>query len=301
MAKERLSLDDESYMRVGHLHPSKIVTGAFGAAWLGGIKRRVVKQLYTHIARAYPIPSWTTMNYGYAPLSGETFPVGDDDAEQLGLNLYWRIATSGRLGTNFEDSNVVEIGSGRGGGAAFIARELHPARMTGLDIASAATSLATERHDGIANLHFATGDAENLTLGDASADVIINIESAHCYADVPRFLAEVSRVLRPGGELLFAGFAARPGGAYARLISALESAPGLRLTRLDDITANIVASLQQDEVRKRAFINAHVTGWFKSFAVGAYAMTGSAMRNALEAGETVYLAAVLSKPINSLV
>ena len=124
---------------------------------------------------------------------------------------------------------------------------------------------------------------------------MLNIESAHCYASVPRFLAESARVLRPGGELLFAGFASRRGGAHGRLVAALEACP-LTLNRLEDITPNIVASLRLDEARKRELIRRAVSAPLRSFATGAYAMEGTAMRRALEAGETAYVAAVLSKP-----
>lgn len=143
------------------------------------------------------------------------------------------------------------------------------------------------------NLAFIEGDAEDLALADASFDIVLNIESAHCYASVPRFLAEAARVLRPGGELLFAGFASRRGGAYDRLAAALGGGP-LALDRLDDITANIVASLRLDEARKRELIGRAVRAPFRSFATGAYAMEGTAIRRALEAGETAYVAAVLS-------
>ena len=281
-------------MPQGWLHPAKIVTGALGGAWLGGMRRWVVKRLYTHLARAYPLPEWTTMNYGYVPTIGGTVPpVPADSAESLGLNLYWRVATAGRRGAALSGLDIVEVGSGRGGGAAFLATALHPRRLIGIDIADTATALATAQHAGIANLSFQTGDAEALGLAEASADIVINIESAHCYASVPRFLAEVARVLRPGGELLFAGFAAR-GLAHDRLMAALAASP-LRLDRIDDITANVTASLAQVEARKQAFLDAHLSGPIKSFAVGAYAMTGSPMRLALDSGETVYMAAVLSK------
>lgn len=279
----------------GGFHPRAVVTGAVGGRTLGRARRWVVKRLYTHLAKRYAMPDWTTMNYGYAPASGEPFdrPPAADEGEAFGLNLYWRVATSGWRGADWAGLDVIEVGSGRGGGAAYLARALAPKSMTGIDIAETATALATTRHAGIANLAFATGDAEALALPDASADIAINVESAHCYASVPRFLAEVARVLRPGGELLFAGFAAE-GVARDRLVAALETSP-LRLERIDDITANVVASLKADEARKRAFLDAHLNGWFKSFATGAYALSGTPMRRALDAGETRYLAAVLSK------
>jgi SAM-dependent methyltransferase len=283
-------------MRPGLLHPSRIVTAASSGAVAGRVRRWVVRRLYNHLARAYPLREWTTMNYGYAVLPGEAplaAAVPADAAERNGLKLYARVAGSGRRGAALGGLDVLEVGSGRGGGAAFVAAAMGPRRMTGLDVAAASAALAATQHGGSPNLSFIEGDAENLALADASFDIVLNIESAHCYASVPRFLAEAARVLRPGGELLFAGFASRRGGAYDRLAAALGSGP-LALDRLDDITANIVASLRLDEARKRELIGRAVRVPFRSFATGAYAMEGTAMRRALEAGETAYVAAVLS-------
>lgn len=280
----------------GLAHPRVIVTGALGGRVLGRARRFVVRRLYTHLAARYAMPGWTTMNYGYAPAPGEPFdrPASADETEAFGLNLYWRVATAGPHGRDWAGRDVVEIGSGRGGGAAYLAGALAPRSYIGVDVAPTATALASERHGDTPGLAFQTGDAEALTVPAASADIVLNIESAHGYASVPRFLAEVARVLRPGGVLLFAGFVAR-GGAEARLRGAFaESA--LRVDRIDDITANVTASLAADEARKRAFLDTHVTGWFKSFATGAYALSGTPMRRALEAGDTRYLAAVLTKP-----
>ena len=45
-----------------------------------------------------------------------------------------------------------------------------------------------------------------LPFPDASFDVVINVESSHCYGHVDRFFAEVARVLRPGGWFLYTDF-----------------------------------------------------------------------------------------------
>jgi hypothetical protein len=103
-------------------------------------------------------------------------------------------------------------------------------------------------------------------------------------------------VLRPGGELLFAGFVSRQDGAFVGLQEIFAASP-LALVSLDEITNNVVASLAADEARKRALLDRWVKGPFKSFAEGAYAMDGTAMRRALQSGETVYLAAVLHKRV----
>ena len=42
-----------------------------------------------------------------------------------------------------------------------------------------------------------------------SYDAVVNVEASHLYPDVPRFLAEVARVLRPGGHFLYADFRRR--------------------------------------------------------------------------------------------
>ena len=69
----------------------------------------------------------------------------------------------------------------------------------------------------------------------------------------------------------------------------------LRLLRQEDITANVVRALELDEGRKLDLLQRRVSGPFKTFARGAYAMKGTAMRCELESGQTVYMAAVLRK------
>jgi SAM-dependent methyltransferase len=50
-------------------------------------------------------------------------------------------------------------------------------------------------------LKFVQGDAQALPFRDGSADCVLSIQSAHCYPDFGRFLAEAYRVLKPGGTL----------------------------------------------------------------------------------------------------
>ena len=286
-------------IRSDALHPWRYITGAAGRGPIfGRVKRLVVRLLYEYIARIYSQAEWTTMNYGYATLLGEDGQTAVDPAipEHLSLQLYMRAATAGARGGAWAGLDVLEIGSGRGGGAAYLARRLAPRRLLGLDVSAAATALARRRHGSAPPLEFRQGDAEALPFDAETFDLIINVESAHCYASIPRFLAEMNRVLRPGGELLFAGFVSRQDGAFAHLQAIFAASP-LDLVSLDEITNNVVASLAADEARKRALLDRWVKGPFKSFAEGAYAMDGTAMRRALQSGETVYLTAVLHKRV----
>lgn len=279
------------------IHPWRYVTGARGHGLVAGQTKRIGSRLlYEYLAWRYPFGEWTTMNYGYAELGSDEHPqsVGLDDRERFALQLYRYVATLGSRGDRFTDLDVIEIGSGRGGGAAYLARTLKPKTFMALDFSQSATDLARAHHYTVAGLQYVQGDAENLAFEASRFDVVLNIESAHCYRSIPRFLAEVYRVLRPGGEFLFAGFASRRGGALERLQSELAES-SLRLLRQEDITANVVRALELDEERKLDLLQRRVRGPFKTFARGAYAMEGTAMRGELESGQTVYMAAVLRK------
>lgn len=293
----RAALRRRNGRRSDALHPWRYVTGALGSSRVAGYARRTISRLlYDYLARRYPQGEWTTMNYGYAALPTATLvpAVAVDAPERFALQLYWYVATSSFQGGTFADLEVLEVGSGRGGGAAFLVRCMQPKALLALDVSSVATALARERYHQESRLEFRQGDAEYLPCETARFDVVLNIESAHCYGSIPRFLAEAHRVLRPGGELLFADFVSRRHKALERLQEALAQGP-LQLMHIEDITPNVLHALALDEERKRAMLDRWVTGPFKTFAWGAYAMEGSAMRRELASGQTVYLAAVLRK------
>ena len=60
-----------------------------------------------------------------------------------------------------------------------------------------ARGLAAKR--GLSNITFAEMPAEKLPVPDASVDLVTCRTAPHHFADVPAFVAEVARVLRPGG------------------------------------------------------------------------------------------------------
>jgi ubiquinone/menaquinone biosynthesis C-methylase UbiE len=49
-------------------------------------------------------------------------------------------------------------------------------------------------------LDFVEGNAEELPFDDKSFDAVLSVEASHLYLQFPRFLAEVARVLRSGGQ-----------------------------------------------------------------------------------------------------
>jgi len=59
-------------------------------------------------------------------------------------------------------------------------------------------------------LLFFKGDSENLSenpnLSDVTFDIIINIESSHCYGNFPKFIAGVEKLLKPDGLFVITDF-----------------------------------------------------------------------------------------------
>ncbi len=73
--------------------------------------------------------------------------------------------------------------------------------VIGLDVSEG--MLAQARAKG-SPARFIQGEAENLPFGDATFDLVTARHAPHHFWDVPRFLAEVRRVLRPGGRFVMA-------------------------------------------------------------------------------------------------
>jgi ubiquinone/menaquinone biosynthesis C-methylase UbiE len=65
------------------------------------------------------------------------------------------------------------------------------------EMLNVARGLAAKR--GLTNVSFAEVPAEKLPFPDASFDLVTCRTAPHHFADVPAFVAEVTRVLRPGG------------------------------------------------------------------------------------------------------
>ncbi|WP_306223435.1 class I SAM-dependent methyltransferase [Bosea beijingensis] len=237
--------------------------------------------LYNILSRRWRDDDWRFMNYGFLP-SGEAFPLErGDEADRPFIGLYAQAVA----GLPVQGARVLEIGSGRGGGARYIARYHGPAAVTGLDYSPATVRLARRLNHDTANLTFAIGDAEKLPFPDGSFDIVVNIESSHCYGDVPAFAREVARVLAPGGWLTFADMR---GQSALPLLREQLAVPGLTLQSETDLSQGVTAALDAAEQRKRTRISRirFMRGFISEFA----GSKGSVLYRELSAGGVVYLA-----------
>ncbi len=225
------------------------------------LKRLLWRHWYEFLAARYKLPEWQVMNYGFAAAEPITLSA-EDEPERYGLQLYHRVASAIPLA----GLRVLEVGCGRGGGAAFLHATLRPASMTAVDFSEKAIALCQQRY-AAEGLTFQHGDAERLPFADASFDAVINVESSHCYGSIETFFREVHRVLKPGGHFLHADFRdTEQVPTWREQILA----SGLQIVQETHITPDVLAALDADNERKltlmRQLIPARIQSSFQDFA-----------------------------------
>jgi len=158
--------------------------------WIPGFRKISRKWMYQSMGRLIKQDEWTFMNYGYADLGDSKNPVildQKDEENRLSYQLYNQLAAEVEL----EDKQVLEVGSGRGGGASMIRKYHKPEKLTGLDFSGVAVKLCNSKL-GTNGLTFVEGDAENMPFNAESFDVVINVESSHL-KDVPKLFLKQFR------------------------------------------------------------------------------------------------------------
>ncbi len=246
-----------------------------------------MKIWYWYVSRSDRAAWATFLNYGYADGSNELDLEDKDEINRYPIQLYDHVADT----ISFEGLDALEVGSGRGGGASYIARYLKPESLVGLDICRKAVRFCTNFHS-IKGLSFCHGDALNLPFGNDRFDVVLNVESSHRYADMNRFLREVCRVLRPGGRFLFTDFRRRK--EVATLKKQLNDS-GLRLISEQRITPSVIRALDTDDERRRALTEKMAPRFLHKLAREFAGTRGTTLYRSFVSGEREYLSFVLQK------
>jgi ubiquinone/menaquinone biosynthesis C-methylase UbiE len=94
---------------------------------------------------------------------------------------------------------ALEVGTGTGEGALLIAREFPQARVRGVDISEQMIRAAVAKVglDPEGRIAFRVADAADLPYDDESFDLVAHL-------NMPPFIEETARVLRPGGQVIVA-------------------------------------------------------------------------------------------------
>jgi demethylmenaquinone methyltransferase/2-methoxy-6-polyprenyl-1,4-benzoquinol methylase len=113
-----------------------------------------------------------------------------------GMHHRWRERAAELAGVG-PGSTALDVATGTGDLAVALARR--GAEVTGMDFAPAMLDLARKKAPG---LRFEEGDALSLAYDDASFDAATVGFGARNFADLDRGLAEMARVVRPGGRVV---------------------------------------------------------------------------------------------------
>ncbi len=228
------------------------------------------------------------MNYGFVPDNEEKLPLEEgDEVDRYCIQLYHYVASQ----VDVRGRDVLEVSSGRGGGASYIRRYLQPRSMTGVDFSGNAVEFCRRCHS-VEGLSFQVGDAEDLAFEDASFDAVVNVEASHCYGSMESFLEEVARVLRPGGHFLYADFRHRE--AIGALRRQLADCP-LQLLEDRDITDNVLQALRIDSSRKKALIDESAGRLLRNAIEEFAAVEGTRLFRSFLRRERIYKSFLLSR------
>jgi SAM-dependent methyltransferase len=203
------------------------------------LRLAVTRFQYNLAAKMYSHQDYKFINCGFSDLNGKDDTIDFSRPENLCVlweGLYRRVVGPVALA----GKDVLEVGCGRGGGSEYMMTKLKPRSLVALDLSDVAIARCSETYR-IPGLSFQEGNACALPFEDGRFDVVVNVESSHCYPSQEAFLREVLRVLRPGGHFCFADIT-DASGHTARLNRLFEEL-GFTVLQKEDITANVVKSL----------------------------------------------------------
>ena len=102
-------------------------------------QKRLWKWWYQRLGKRAQDSGWSFMNYGYKNNRDKRLVLDSkDEKDRMFIQLYNYVASQ----VSIESLKILEIGSGRGGGASFVARYYKPMSMTGLDYSASAINLS---------------------------------------------------------------------------------------------------------------------------------------------------------------
>jgi len=241
------------------------------------------------------------MNWGYASLSPDGVLINnlahEDENERFSVQLYHYVATAMESWEDLEGKTILEVSSGRGGGLDYISRYLKAERCIGVDISPVQIEYCKKIYQDNPKLAFIKGESEKLSkieeLVKEEIDIVINVESGHCYSNFKKFIREVEKVLRPGGIFAYSDF--RPSHEWADIEHELESSE-LKIIKKEDISENVIHSLKLDEDRKWSLIQSRLGPVLRFFFKQIGGVKGSHIYEGLSQKTMASMAYVLMKP-----
>ncbi len=252
------------------------------------LRQRLWHWLYNKIATKDKTGKFVFMNYGYHDEKEDRLPLqAQDEPFRYFIQLYNHVVKE----IDLHNKNILEVGCGRGGGGSFLLRYKNLCSYTGIDLSEIAIAWCQRQYD-FSNGQWMQGVANALPVADNSMDVVVNVESSHCYPSMEKFFGEVKRVLRPNGYMAFCDL--RPSSQITTLDHTIHSS-GLQVLKRNEITSQVMSALDQVSSTR----DSHITTIFPTLLHGAVrdlaAVKDSAVYQMLKDGKMQYFCYLLQK------
>jgi len=247
--------------------------------------------LYNQLAQFDQQGSLVFMNYGYEYDDKNHNPKLEikDQPYRFMIQLYHHLIQN----LDLSHKDILEVGCGRGGGGFFIDRYYPINSYTGMDISNQAIKWCKNNH--ISNTSkWVVGSANSIPIEDNSKDIIINIESSHCYPSMPIFLSEVKRILKQGGYFCIADF--RNKETLEHLHNDISHS-GLIIKEYSNITSNVLNSLEKLSLAREMQINNNIPIESQQAFRDFMAVKDSNTFNLFKSNDMIYVSYILQKSI----
>lgn len=158
-------------------------------------------------ARAY-YNSDDADNFYFHIWGGEDIHIGLYEADDESIAVASRRTVehlANRLPTLAKNAHILDLGSGYGGAARYLARRFG-CHVHALNLSEKENARNREKNeaDGLADqINVIDGSFEDIPLEDASVDVVWSQDAILHSGQRARVIAEAARVLKPGGQLIF--------------------------------------------------------------------------------------------------
>jgi arsenite methyltransferase len=155
-----------------------------------------------------------------APQGAQPFPIGPTSAKRLGYDAgeidgfpasvtesFAGVGNPLALGDIRPGETVLDLGSGAGMDSILAARRVgHSGKVIGVDVTEEMTAKARRNAEitGATNVEFRLAEADALPVADETVDVVISNGVFNLCLDKAKVLAELFRVLKPGGRMQMA-------------------------------------------------------------------------------------------------
>ncbi|CAF1213789.1 unnamed protein product [Adineta steineri] len=233
------------------------------------------------------------MNWGYADLDEHT----DDNTGYYSKKLYQQVLANVTL----TDQNVLEVGCGRGAGAAWCVRTYIPRSYVGIDFSRNVINLCEQCYSTIPRLSFMITDSNtHLPFQNESMDVVLSIETANIFDEivaVKQFVDEVVRILTPNGYFLWCGSCNVDGSSI--LIDYLTTNNAFIIKEKTNITRNVLHALDIQSNSRTDFIDRYIQPADQEYYRILAGLPGTQLYDNMQQGRAEYWRVVFCKNITT--